>query len=151
LAAFGARYPGRLWLEVMLVSGINTGDAQIEEIFDLAGRIGPDLIHLNTVIRPPADARAKPVDEGALAKIAALCGAKVEVVSSSRSSCAAVGVDADTTELIGLLARRPCTAGEISDALSVHPTIVVKELAELVAKGVLCLESKDSGGYYHLA
>ena len=150
MVSFRAKHPGQVWLEVMLVSGINTRDEQIEEICDLAGRINPDLVQLNTVVRPPAEAGARPVDEGTLARIAALCGAKVEVVSSSRGSGAAIGMEADTEEILGLLARRPCTAGEISDALSLHPTIAVKVLAELVGKGVLYLKSTDSGEYYHL-
>jgi len=150
MVSFRAKHPGQVWLEVMLVSGVNSDDAQIEKILDAAGRINPDLVQLNTVVRPPAETGARPVDEETLARIAALCGAKVEVVSSSRGSGAAIGMEADTEEILGLLARRPCTAGEISDALSLHPTIAVKVLAELVGKGVLYLKSTDSGEYYHL-
>lgn len=150
MVSFRTKYPGQAWLEVMLVLGINTRDEQVEKIRNLAGRMDPDRIQLNTVARPPAEAGVRPVDEGTLARIATLCGAKVEVVASLRGSGATIGIEADTEEILGLLARRPCTASEISDALSVHPTIAVKVLAELVGKGVLCLKSTDTREYYYL-
>ena len=53
LKDFRREYSGEIWLEVMLVEGIN--DHEAERIARAAEAIDPDRIHLNTVVRTPAE------------------------------------------------------------------------------------------------
>uniref|UniRef100_UPI0034E227F5 radical SAM protein n=1 Tax=Methanothrix sp. TaxID=90426 RepID=UPI0034E227F5 len=53
LRAFRSEFGGEIWLEVMLVRGINEIDAPM--IARAAEEIEPDRIQLNTVVRPPAE------------------------------------------------------------------------------------------------
>ena len=53
LRDFGREYRGEIWLEVMLVRGINDHDA--ERIAIAAESTEPDRIQLNTVVRTPAE------------------------------------------------------------------------------------------------
>jgi len=53
LKDFRKEFSGEIWLEVMLVRGIN--DEEAEEIARVAESVQPDRIQLNTVVRPPAE------------------------------------------------------------------------------------------------
>ena len=55
LAAFTARFPRLVWLEVLLVDGITGTERQVEKIAALARRIRPGRVQINTVSRPPAE------------------------------------------------------------------------------------------------
>jgi len=56
LRDFRKEFSGEIWLEVMLVKGVNDHDAEM--IAKAAASTDPDRIQLNTVVRPPAE----PVD-----------------------------------------------------------------------------------------
>ncbi len=56
LRSFRRDFSGEIWLEVMLVKGLNEHEADL--IARAAESISPDRIQLNTVVRPPAE----PVD-----------------------------------------------------------------------------------------
>ncbi len=53
LRDFRKEFSGEIWLEVMLVKGINDRDAEL--IARAAESTGPDRIQLNTVVRTPAE------------------------------------------------------------------------------------------------
>jgi len=53
---------GQLFIEVMLLAGYNDRDEEIEALRRVILGIAPDRVQLNTVVRPPADAKAIPLD-----------------------------------------------------------------------------------------
>jgi wyosine [tRNA(Phe)-imidazoG37] synthetase (radical SAM superfamily) len=55
LRDFRKGFDGQLWLEVFLLNGINAMPKDVEKIARLARDLKPDRIHLNTIVRPPAD------------------------------------------------------------------------------------------------
>ena len=59
LVSFRNEYSSRYWLEVFLLDGVNSAESEVENIVELTKRIGPDLIQLNTIARPPAEDYAK--------------------------------------------------------------------------------------------
>ncbi len=57
LAKFRQSYKGLLWLEVMLVDGMNATERALAEIAALTAQIGPDEIHVSIPFRASAEAR----------------------------------------------------------------------------------------------
>lgn len=55
LIAFRREYSGRLWVEVMLVRGLNDGARSLAQIKAVLDRVCPDAVHVNTPVRPPAE------------------------------------------------------------------------------------------------
>jgi wyosine [tRNA(Phe)-imidazoG37] synthetase (radical SAM superfamily) len=55
LIALRDEYPGRIWLEVMLVEDVNDTDAALELLASCIARIRPDEVHLNVPTRPPVE------------------------------------------------------------------------------------------------
>ena len=62
LVAFRKEFTGQIWLEILLVKGINDTPEELELLKTIAGWIKPEIIHLNTVVRPPAESWARRVE-----------------------------------------------------------------------------------------
>ena len=85
LVDFRKMYSGKIWLEILLVEGINDSPEELEALCEAAMRISPDTIQLNTVVRPPAEISAKPVSRERLEKIRDFFGVKAEIIASFKS------------------------------------------------------------------
>ena len=149
LARFREEFRGEIWLEVMLVKGVNDSPAAIEAVKKALVRIRPDRIELNTVVRPPADRRAGALSAAGLAGIRARLGPKAEVVASfaKRKQAPASG-DLDRAILV-TLGRRPQTAADIAAALGRRRDEVLKALSRLLAQGRV--ERQFHGGRTYFA
>ena len=73
LRAFRREYNGFLWVEVMLVSGMNDGEEELLEIAKELRRIRPDRVDLSEPERPPVEPWVSPAThEGKLRALAIL-------------------------------------------------------------------------------
>jgi wyosine [tRNA(Phe)-imidazoG37] synthetase (radical SAM superfamily) len=137
LTAFRARFSGQLWLEVMLVAGVNDSDDEVRLIAKLARSIGPDRVQLNTAVRPPAESSARPVPPERLAELARLFTPPAEVVAEAPRTAAgaASGSKATPEEALALIGRHPATAEELAAGLRISPADAGRLLAELAAAG----------------
>ena len=80
LVALRKEFHGQIWLEVMLVSGVNDDFSHIEELNKAIQRINPDKIQLNSPVRTTAEKNVLPVDKFKLEKIKGILGNKAEIV-----------------------------------------------------------------------
>ncbi|MBM3305448.1 MAG: radical SAM protein [Candidatus Aminicenantes bacterium] len=134
LVAFRKGFAGRIWLEIMLVKGTNDSPADLRALKRAADRIRPDRIHLNTVVRPPAEVRAKPLSPAELRRIRGLFGPRAEVIASFEKKgqvAAPAGLEEDVLATVG---RRPVTADDIAASLGRHRDEVLKTLARLLGR-----------------
>jgi wyosine [tRNA(Phe)-imidazoG37] synthetase (radical SAM superfamily) len=117
LVAFRSEYSGRLWVEVMLVRGLNDSARSLREIADILDRIRPDAVHVNTAVRPPAEPWVQP-----------------PTARTVRRALSVLGHDARLPTLGGPaldLSRSPHAADAVRAILTRHPM----DLREL--RGVL--------------
>ena len=61
LAAFTRRCAGQVWLEVMLVAGLNDTPEAVSKIAGLVRETRPDRVQLNTVVRPTRGRPMSPI------------------------------------------------------------------------------------------
>ncbi|MCL4408348.1 MAG: radical SAM protein, partial [Thermotogae bacterium] len=54
LKQFSKIRKGQLWIEVMLVKGLNDSEEEITKIKDILKDVNPDRVYINVPIRPPA-------------------------------------------------------------------------------------------------
>jgi wyosine [tRNA(Phe)-imidazoG37] synthetase (radical SAM superfamily) len=73
-------FKGKIWLEVMLVKGINDDLRQIKKLREIINMINPDKIQLNSPIRATAEPDALAVDKKKILKIKEILGDKCEIV-----------------------------------------------------------------------
>ncbi len=68
LLEWGAGYSGTIYLEILLVAGINDTQANFEAMQSFCRELAPDRIDVVTMTRPGAFATARPVDQEILIK-----------------------------------------------------------------------------------
>jgi wyosine [tRNA(Phe)-imidazoG37] synthetase (radical SAM superfamily) len=66
LLRFRKMYRGKLWVETMLMQGINDSEEILEEIALILENIQPDLVHITLPVRPPAEAGIRPANKAGL-------------------------------------------------------------------------------------
>jgi len=140
IARFTAGFSGRVWLEVMLLGGINDSPSELEAIAARIRRIAPERVQLNTAVRPGAEAAVSALDPRELERARLFLGARVnpvpvEVVAgfSGRREGAA---DRDLAAAIGdYLKRRPATVEDLAAVFGIHRHQVIKYLGHLKDAG----------------
>ncbi|MDD5128668.1 MAG: radical SAM protein [Candidatus Omnitrophica bacterium] len=80
LVALRKEFRGKIWLEVMLISGLNDDIRHVEELNKVIQLINPDKIQLNSPVRSTAEKNVLPVDKVKLEKIRQILGDKAEVI-----------------------------------------------------------------------
>ena len=119
-------FSGEIWLEVMLVKGINDGEAPL--IAEAAERIGAERVQLNTVVRPPAEP-VQPLSPEEMEEMLELFSGAEVIADWGRDL-------SKTTEVLirDLLTRRPCTLEELSSLSGLHRNEILKYLGVLEAE-----------------
>jgi wyosine [tRNA(Phe)-imidazoG37] synthetase (radical SAM superfamily) len=134
LTAFRREYRGRLWLEVMLLKGLNDTEEGLTLLRQAIQKIAPDKIQLNTAVRPGVEATAAPLDAGEMQAAAVFLGGPVEVIAAfDREDI--VGIPGQDEDFVDMLSRRPMTAPDLAKALGLPLVQVVARLKRLQDAG----------------
>lgn len=144
IASFRRAFRGEVWLEVMLVEGLNAREDQVREMSAVIAKISPHRVQLNTVVRPGAEPGARAVGEAELAKLAVMLGEGADAVPPLPRGIAVTSLGARAQKALHIMRRRPCTAEDVAKALRMNYTEAMKLLVEMEGKGLL--SSKASGG-----
>ena len=133
-------------LEILFVKGINDSEREIKGLKKLVEYIEPHEVHLNTVVRPPAE-DVEAVDDEFLFQVASFFGESAIVVG--RSLCS-VSLDKDKLieAVIDTVKRRPLTAEDIASLVGEDKRVVDKIIERLVESGKL-EEVKFSGKRFY--
>jgi wyosine [tRNA(Phe)-imidazoG37] synthetase (radical SAM superfamily) len=136
LIAFRKEYRGKLWVEVMLVSGLNDTEESLREIAAVLEQIHPDEVHINLPTRPPVETWVQPPDEEGLIRALAFLGNVAHVVHPAEGSFDLSGSESVVDAIIGIITRHPMREDELERALEKWtPGQVASALEELAASG----------------
>ncbi|MFH1128506.1 MAG: radical SAM protein [Candidatus Omnitrophota bacterium] len=80
LIALRREFKGKIWLEVMLVRGINDDIRYIKKLKKITDLINPDKIQLNSPVRTTSEPGVLSVDKKKLEKIQEILGEKCEII-----------------------------------------------------------------------
>ncbi|MCJ7524679.1 MAG: radical SAM protein [Candidatus Aminicenantes bacterium] len=122
LEIFRSEYPGKIWLEIFIVKGINDREEEIAALSQAVRRIAPDKIQLNTLDRPPAYSGIESADFRVLESIRdQWSDLPVEIIkrANRREEIRAFSSNLENS-LLNTIRRRPLT---------------IDDLAALTAKG----------------
>lgn len=151
LISFREEYKGRIWLEVMLLDGWNDDRDQVKKIAEIAGRMRPNRVQLNTAVRPPAEPGVRPVAYERLSELSSLFSMPVDVITSSSGGLGSGPTSVEGNyqeEIMSMLHRRPCTSEDVAMGLGQPRLSVLKELESLVKRGLLQKSERDGRWYY---
>ncbi len=132
LIDFRRVFPNEIWLEVMLVDGITSGENEVRDIVQWVEQIRPDRIQINTVVRPPAESFARPIARKRLEMLTALFGPRAEIIANYSGTSLSTEDTPDADRIVDLLLRRPCSLSEIAEALGLRKMETAKTVQLLV-------------------
>ena len=148
LYEFRRAFSGQCWLEVLLLGGITGLPHPVEQIREIAGWIAPDRVHLNTVVRAPAERAAVSVPRDLMECFAAAFGDKAEVICSGRNRSCGNPSKSTPQEVLAFVSRRPCTLEDIAAGLGLAANEVAKCVKQLSAAGLLASECQGKRLYF---
>jgi wyosine [tRNA(Phe)-imidazoG37] synthetase (radical SAM superfamily) len=151
LVLFRREFPGRIWLEVMLVKGINDSPADIRALKKAVARIRPDKIQLNTVVRPPAEKWALPVSPAELKRVEKELGGPAEAVAGFRKRPASSGPRDLKKAILAMAGRRPVTLDDMTSSLGRKRDEVRSHLETLLRWKRLGRQRHGGAVYYSAA
>jgi wyosine [tRNA(Phe)-imidazoG37] synthetase (radical SAM superfamily) len=137
LAAFRREFRGKIWLEIMLVKGVNDGNAHLGKLKEAIARIDPDRVQLNTVVRPPAETFARPLSLGELRKIREFLGKKAEIIAGFKKGPRPRRMKNIGAAIVATARRRPVTAKDLSLSLAASVVEISARASRLVKQGRL--------------
>lgn len=141
---FRSMYKGQLWIEVLLVEGINDHVDSVEQIAEIVSGIGPDKVHINTVVRPPAAQSARGVGLEKMEVLARLFDPVAEVVTSVDGLR---GAGAGVKEI---LLRRPCTLTDLLKVTGLKEDVLMSLITMHAAEWGITSGETNGETYYSI-
>ncbi len=130
MIAMRYEYRGKLWVEVMLVRGVNDTKVALEDIAKILLRVKPDAIHINLPTRPPAEPWVQLPDEEGLMRAMSILGSIAEVVHPAEGSFDLSGYENLVDAVMSIITRHPMRQDELERTLSRWLPNQVKEALE---------------------
>jgi len=167
IRAFRAEFPGRVWLEVLLVAGVNDSAENLALLDIYCRALAPHRVDVVTLSRPGTEANARAVSADTLAlwreRLGRRCaewrGNIAQALASSRENRQEPGGDTDSVSrdpalarlaILASLSRRPQTAGQLAQALLVSEQSVQEALSTLLAQGAIAAATQDGATYFQV-
>lgn len=119
LEKFRKVYKGKIWLEILFCKGINDSRDELYKMREVMARIKPDQIHLNTVIRPPSEEWAVPLDPKEMEKIRNFFGDDAIIISEFNRHPSSVQRKNIQEEILRILKRRPLSLSDLAKGMGV--------------------------------
>lgn len=116
LIEFRQTYGGKLWIEVMLVAGLNDDERALAELSIALREISPDEVHISTPFRVPAEAWVRGPSNESIALANTLFGEKTRVLIPA-VGYASFGHDDPVEEIVEVLFRHPMSDQELRSTL----------------------------------
>jgi wyosine [tRNA(Phe)-imidazoG37] synthetase (radical SAM superfamily) len=117
MIAFRKGYQGKLWVEVMLVQGLNDSELALRDIANALARIQPDEVHIVLPTRPPVETWVQPPNEESLLHARALLGDIAHVLHPGSGSFDLSGNESLTEAVVGIITRHPMRESELIETL----------------------------------
>jgi wyosine [tRNA(Phe)-imidazoG37] synthetase (radical SAM superfamily) len=132
---FRLEFKGLMWIEVLLVKGFNDTVEHLKKLKTVLDDIQPDKIQLNTVVRPPAEALARPLSKTEMERVKAFLGDRCEIIANFKRKTVDLTMKSSEDSMLAMLKRRPMTTADLAASLGLHRDIVIKQLQILIEQG----------------
>jgi wyosine [tRNA(Phe)-imidazoG37] synthetase (radical SAM superfamily) len=148
LKRFRREYHGQIWLEIMFVKGINDDAREISQLRQAITEIQPDKVHLNTVVRPPAEGEVRALSAMELQALQLALGPPAEIIAERPSLRKTPAEDHVMAEVVELLARHPATFEEIAEYVIGERKSIAPVLQALAENGVIEVREHEGKRFY---
>ncbi len=151
LEIFSKEYRGDLQLEVFIVPGINDRDEEIYPIVEVAKRLNPSVVQLNSLDRPGTESWAEAATPSSLQYIAqCFSPLTVEIVSKFKGKMTPYPTNELPELILQTVQRRPCTLQDFVDITGNSSAEVEEVIHDLEQTGRLLSKLENRGLFYFL-
>ncbi|MGQ9687966.1 MAG: radical SAM protein [Desulfobaccales bacterium] len=147
LKALRRGYPGQIWLEIMMLKGLNDTEEELTFLKARLRELAPDRVQLNTAVRPVADPAAQALTQEELEAVAAFLGEGGEVIAAAQAVLP-TRLAVEDHDLLEMLARRPMTARQLAQALGQSLAQVRERLGRLAKSGLVHRDVHEDQDFY---
>ena len=112
---FRKEYPGKIWLEVMLVKGVNDSDGSLMEIKDVIEQVKPDRIYISVPIRPPAKPGVRPPEPERIIRAHEILNATLDLTDYESGDFGLDNFPDFRTTIIEICSRHPLREEQARD------------------------------------
>ena len=147
---FREEFEGSIWLEIMLVKGINDEKKHLDKAVSIVREINPDKVHLNTVVRPPSEKFALPLSIEELNKIEKLFGKNCEITIEFKPKEQEAYSEDLEEAILSIIRRRPVSLLDLSLSLGKHQNEILKYLDSLIQDGRIKVVLYHGIKYYEI-
>ena len=144
MVEFRRVYRGKIWLEILFCKGINDRSDELQKMKEAVERIQPDLIHINTVVRPPSEDWVKPLSQKKMEDIRASIGEKASIISESNRHLTYTAEENIKDGILRILKRRPLSLSDLSKWMGIPQRELEKQISALSQEGEI--KSRLHGG-----
>jgi wyosine [tRNA(Phe)-imidazoG37] synthetase (radical SAM superfamily) len=113
LLEFRRAYQGKIWVEVMLVKGLNDREEALRDLARLFHKLQPDQVHLTTPVRPPAEPWVEPPDEQGMQRARSFLREWVQPEGPGAGLAKLSGIESLPDALVAVVSRHPMTEAEL--------------------------------------
>jgi wyosine [tRNA(Phe)-imidazoG37] synthetase (radical SAM superfamily) len=150
LVEFRKVYKGQIWLEILFCKDVNDGKEELLRMKKVIDRIRPDHIHINTVVRPPSEKWAVPLNQKEMEEIRVFFGEKAEVISEFDRHPPVVSERDIQEEILKILKRRPLSLSDLSQGMGITREELEAYLNPLIQEGKIHSRSFGNSIYYEI-
>jgi wyosine [tRNA(Phe)-imidazoG37] synthetase (radical SAM superfamily) len=150
LAEFRKVYKGQIWLEILFCKGVNDDQEELLRMKETVERIGPDRIHLNTVVRPPSETWAVPLNQEEMEAMRVFFGERASIISEFDRHPAATAERDIGEEILNILKRRPLSLKDLSKGMGIRENEIEKYIQPLVSEGRIHARMFGDSTYYEI-
>jgi wyosine [tRNA(Phe)-imidazoG37] synthetase (radical SAM superfamily) len=148
LTDLARQFRGEMWLEVLLVKGLNDSPEDLNALKQAVEQIRPHRIQLNSVARPPAEPWAKPLSRDRMEEIKKFLGSRAEVVVDFNRRLREGFMPVVEVEIMETLKRRPMTEHDISEILGIESETAETVLDKMLQASMIKKEIFQGRTYY---
>lgn len=133
MVEFTEKYNGQLWLEIMLIDGINDSLDSLKEYKELLKCFKYERLYINTPVRPPAEEFVKPIETEKMKKaVEILGGISIDLLESEGFHSE---IADDYEAILSIIKRHPMNQFELQGFLKLRGCQNIDE--------ILCKLGKD--------
>ena len=152
LIKLGKEFKGKIYLEIFFVPNLNNTKEELTLLKEIATKIQPDLIQLNTLDRPGTEDFVKAVTKEELKKIKEFFEPlPIEIIAKAETRKQIQSFNKNIEEqILETIKRRPCTDKDLTEILDIHLNELNKYLSELIGSKKIESEHLDRGLFFKI-
>ncbi len=152
LRAFRKEYKGKLWIEVMLLGGINDSDEALCDLAAVIKEINPDMVHLVLPTRPAPEQEVRLPTEERIERAMTILSEVVTVVHPVKGTMDLRNAPDLVEAVKAIVSRHPVQQKELQNAIKdcfpEESGKVEEVMKEMLATGVFKLVDHDGEPYW---